>query len=65
MLQEDLPETDLETFHKFAAKFLGAAQSAGSSAVLLAMHPYERLGWVDTEGIATLGIFIHTATGGR
>jgi hypothetical protein len=52
VIQEDLPETDLETFQEFADKFHSASLCAGSKTVLLSCAGYERLGWITTEGIA-------------
>lgn len=52
VLQEDLPETDVATFHAYATKFHEACRAAGAEMVLLMAWPYERLGWIDTEGIA-------------
>ena len=42
MPQEDLPETDLDTFHQFADKFHLHIAATGASTVLLAAWPYER-----------------------
>ncbi|CAE8722705.1 unnamed protein product, partial [Polarella glacialis] len=52
VLQEDLPETDVATFHDYAARFHEHCQAAGAATVLLMAWPYERLDWISTEGIA-------------
>eukprot|EP00656_Telonema_subtile_P003529 TRINITY_DN11607_c0_g1_i1.p2 TRINITY_DN11607_c0_g1~~TRINITY_DN11607_c0_g1_i1.p2 ORF type:complete len:270 (+),score=56.89 TRINITY_DN11607_c0_g1_i1:99-908(+) len=52
VVQEDLPETDVANFKFFGQKFHSAIREAGAQTVLLSCWEYERLGWIDTEGIA-------------
>jgi len=51
VLQEDLPETDLASFHKYARMFHEVISRSGAETVLLAAWPYERLNWIDGAGI--------------
>lgn len=51
VLQEDLPETTLEDFQKYGSHFGQLARSVGSRLILLATWPYDRLGWIKTDGI--------------
>lgn len=52
VLQEDLPETDIATFRRYAELFHEECRKVNASMVLLAAWPYERLGWISAEGIA-------------
>ena len=52
VLQEDLPETDVDTFKAYVRKFETVARLAGARTVLYMTWPYGRLGWIDQEGIA-------------
>jgi len=52
VLQEDLPETNVASFHEYARRFHEVIKAAGSRTVFLMTWPYKRLGWITTEGIA-------------
>lgn len=52
VLQEDIPETDVATFHEYARKFDAEIRAAGATPVLFMAWPYERLGWISMEEIA-------------
>ncbi|CAE8615383.1 unnamed protein product, partial [Polarella glacialis] len=65
VLQEDLPETDVATFHDYAARFHEHCQAAGAATVLLMAWPYERLDWISTEGIAEAHGSIASRLGAR
>ena len=52
VLQEDIPETDTDTFFKYALKFAAEIREAGAEPVLFMAWPYERLGWFTMEQIA-------------
>jgi len=52
ILQEDLPETDVESFNSFAHKFHHVIAAAGAATVLIAAWPYQRLPEFNTEAIA-------------
>jgi hypothetical protein len=52
VLQEDIPETDVDTFHEYARKFDAEIKGAGAEPVLFMAWSYERLGWITMEQIA-------------
>ncbi|MEM7344781.1 MAG: hypothetical protein AAF485_11105 [Chloroflexota bacterium] len=52
VLQEDLPETDVETFYEYARKFDAEIKEKGATPVLFMAWPYEELGWISMEEIA-------------
>ncbi|MCI5146417.1 MAG: hypothetical protein D3923_13030 [Candidatus Electrothrix sp. AR3] len=52
VLQEDIPETDVATFHKYARKFDTRIKATGARSILFMAWPYERLGWITQEEIA-------------
>jgi hypothetical protein len=58
VLQEDLPETTVELFGSFAAKFVGRCREHGATPVLYGTWAYDRLGWIDDAGVeaATLDV---------
>eukprot|EP00927_Polykrikos_kofoidii_P040070 TRINITY_DN34314_c0_g1_i1.p1 TRINITY_DN34314_c0_g1~~TRINITY_DN34314_c0_g1_i1.p1 ORF type:complete len:526 (+),score=72.16 TRINITY_DN34314_c0_g1_i1:45-1622(+) len=51
VLQEDLPETNLQCFQKYAALFKQKADAAGSETVLLMTWAYKNRDWIDMKGI--------------
>lgn len=52
VLQEDLPETDIDSFHTHARKFIATIRETGAEPVLFMAWPYERLGWITLEALA-------------
>ena len=52
VLQEDLPETDVKSFYKFARKFDSSVRKSEARPVFLMAWPYKRLGWIGLKEIA-------------
>ena len=52
VLQEDIPETDVDTFHEHARRFDAEIKETGAEPVLFMAWSYERLGWITMEEIA-------------
>lgn len=52
ILQEDIPEIDVESFRQYARNFVGEIRKAGSRPVLLMAWAYRRLGWISMAEIA-------------
>jgi hypothetical protein len=52
VLQEDLPETQVSTFHEYAAKFDELVRASGARPVFFMTWDYERLGWISMDEIA-------------
>ena len=52
VLQEDLPETNVEEFREHARLFAADVRKAGARPVLLMAWAYERLGWITMDAIA-------------
>jgi hypothetical protein len=52
VLQEDLPETDIATFHEYARVFVEHIEANQARPVLFMAWPYERLGWITFDEIA-------------
>ena len=52
VLQEDIPETDVKSFYKFARKFDSSVRKSGARPVFFMAWPYKRLGWISLEEIA-------------
>ena len=52
VLQEDIPETDVKSFHKFARKFDSSVRKSGARPVFFMAWPYKRLGWIGLKEIA-------------
>ncbi len=63
VLQEDLPVTDVNTFHEYARKFDAEIKEVDSALVLLMAWPYERIGSVTTEDIDQAHRTIQTELG--
>ena len=53
VLQEDLPETNVEDFREHARLFVAEVRKAGARPVLLMAWAYQRLGWINMDGIAS------------
>jgi hypothetical protein len=51
VLQEDLPETKVTDFHKYAALFDAHTRDAGSRLIFFMSWDYERLGWISMDEI--------------
>lgn len=51
VLQEDLPETTVERFHKYARLFIDLIRTTQSRPILLMTWPYERLPGINAQGI--------------
>jgi hypothetical protein len=52
VLQEDIPEINVESFYEYARKFVAEIKEAGAEPVLFMAWSYERLGWITMEEIA-------------
>ena len=52
VLQEDLPETNVESFYRHARLFHEHIQASGAQTVLYMTWEYARLDWISTEEIA-------------
>ena len=52
ILQEDLPETTVADFKKYAPLFVDEIRKTGARPVLLMAWGYKRLGWISTAEIA-------------
>lgn len=52
VLQEDIPITNVETFHEYARRFVAEIEKSGAKPVLFMAWPYERLGWISMDEIA-------------
>ncbi|MDB4704053.1 hypothetical protein OAF26_02910 [Akkermansiaceae bacterium] len=52
VLQEDLPETDVKSFYKFARKFNSSVRKSEARPVFFMAWPYKRLGWIGLKEIA-------------
>ena len=53
VLQEDLPETKVSDFHKYAALFDAHTREAGSRLIFFMSWDYERLDWISMDEIIT------------
>ncbi|MDE0959850.1 MAG: SGNH/GDSL hydrolase family protein [Planctomycetota bacterium] len=51
VLQEDLPETDVESFRKYSRKFVEAVRDAGARPILFMAWEYDRLRWISLDEI--------------
>jgi hypothetical protein len=58
VLQGDIPETDVETFHEYARRFVAEIKKVGAEPILFMAWSYERLGWITMEEIAQAHIDI-------
>lgn len=53
VLQEDIPETDVETFYEYARLFVPLIRDSGAEPVFFMAWPYQRLNWIDLDEIAS------------
>lgn len=51
VLQEDLPETSVDSFRKYSRKFVQAVRDAGARPILFMAWEYDRLNWISLEEI--------------
>lgn len=52
VLQEDIPETSVESFHTYARLFDEAIRASGAKPVFFMAWDYERLNWISMDEIA-------------
>jgi hypothetical protein len=52
VLQEDIPETNVDSFHRHARLFNTAIRNSGARPVLFMAWAYDRLGWISMAEIA-------------
>ena len=52
VLQEDIPETNIDNFHEYARLFDTAIRDAGATPLLFMAWDYDRLGWISMDEIA-------------
>jgi hypothetical protein len=52
VLQEDIPETSVESFHTYARLFDGAIRESGARPVFFMAWDYDRLDWISMDEIA-------------
>ena len=52
VLQEDIPETNVEEFYKYARKFDSLVRQSGAQPVFFMAWAYKRLGWISMKEIA-------------
>jgi len=52
ILQEDIPETNVESFHVYARLFAQAVRAAGAQPLLYMAWDYRRLNWISMDEIA-------------
>jgi len=60
VLQEDIPETDVETFFVYARRFVELIRATGARPVLFMAWNYDRLGWISMDEIAAAHVTIAT-----
>jgi len=53
VLQEDIPETSIESFRKYSRLFVEAVRAAGARPILFMAWEYDRLGWITMDEIAS------------
>lgn len=51
ILQEDLPETNVESFRKYSRKFVQAVRDVGARPILFMAWEYDRLNWISLDEI--------------
>ncbi len=51
VLQEDIPETNLESFRQYSRKFVKAVREAGARPILFMAWEYDRLDWISLDEI--------------
>ena len=52
ILQEDLPETTVDSFRTYSKKFIDLVRKSGARPILFMAWDYERLNWISMEEIA-------------
>ncbi|NCG22217.1 MAG: hypothetical protein GWP91_24640 [Rhodobacterales bacterium] len=52
VLQEDIPETDVNRFHEYMRLFDQAIRDSGATPVMFMAWDYDRLGWISMDEIA-------------
>lgn len=52
VLQEDLPETTIESFHSYARRFDEAIRASGATPLFYMAWEYQRLSWISLDEIA-------------
>ena len=65
VLQEDIPETNIESFYKYARKFDSVIRQSGAQPVFFMAWAYKRLGWIGMKEIARAHRAIGTQLGAR
>ena len=65
ILQEDLPETTVESFHLYARRFDEAIRASGAAPLFYMAWEYERLSWISMEEIAEAHWTIAAELGAR
>ena len=51
VLQEDLPETNVDAFREYSRKFVDAVRAAGAEPIFYMTWEYDRLNWISLEEI--------------
>ncbi|MGE4620034.1 MAG: SGNH/GDSL hydrolase family protein [Planctomycetota bacterium] len=51
ILQEDLPETNVESFREYSRKFVKTVRAAGARPILFMAWEYDRLNWISLKKI--------------
>ena len=52
VLQEDIPETTIDSFQKYSRMFVKAVREVGARPILFMAWEYDRLGWISMNEIA-------------
>jgi hypothetical protein len=65
VLQEDIPETNIESFYKYARKFDSLIRQSGAQSVFFMAWAYKRLGWTSMKEIARAHRAIGAQLGAR
>ena len=65
VLQEDIPETNIESFYKYARKFDSVIRQSGAQPVFFMAWAYKRLGWIGMKEIARAHRAIGAQLGAR
>ena len=65
VLQEDIPETNIESFYKYARKFDSLIRQSGAQPVFFMAWAYKRLDWISMKEIAKAHRTIGAQLGAR
>jgi len=65
VLQEDIPETNIESFYKYARKFDSLIRQSGARPVFFMAWAYKRLDWISMKEIASAHRTIGAQLGAR